>query len=68
MTALAAMQQDWMVNWDNKQVTGILLWDLLAAFDMLCLQQENGTEGIKLEKTIRSAKQRIKEFCKTLPT
>ena len=36
MTALASMQQDWVQNWDGKMVTGILLWDLSAAYDTLC--------------------------------
>ena len=35
MTALASMQQDWTENCDNKNVTGILLWDLSAAYDTL---------------------------------
>ena len=35
MTALVSMQQDWTENCDNKNVTGILLWDLSAAYDTL---------------------------------
>ena len=35
MTALAAMQEDWVRNWDQKMLTGILLWDLSAAYDTL---------------------------------
>ena len=35
MTTLAAMQEDWAKNWDNKDITGILLWDLSAAYDTL---------------------------------
>ena len=35
MTALAAMKEDWAKNWDNKDITGILLWDLSAAYDTL---------------------------------
>ena len=35
MTALAAMQEDWVKNWDNREMTGILLWDLSAAYDTL---------------------------------
>ena len=35
MTALASMQQDWVQNWDGKMVTGILLWDLSAAYNTL---------------------------------
>ena len=38
MTALSAMQQDWVKNWDSKKVTGVLLWDLSAAYDTLCPQ------------------------------
>ena len=36
MTALASMQQDWVQNWDGKMATEILLWDLSAAYDILC--------------------------------
>ena len=34
-TALAAMQEDWVANWDNTDVTGILLWDLSAVYNTL---------------------------------
>jgi hypothetical protein len=36
MTALSSMQQEWIQNSDNKLKTGILLWDLSAAYDTLC--------------------------------
>ena len=35
MTAWANLQRDWAQNSDEKKVTGILLWDLSAAFDTL---------------------------------
>ena len=35
MTAWLEIQQEWAENSDNKKVTGILLWDLSAAFDTL---------------------------------
>jgi hypothetical protein len=30
------MQQEWIKNLENKLKTGILLWDLSAAYDTLC--------------------------------
>jgi hypothetical protein len=36
MTALLSMQQEWIENSENKLKTGILLWDLSAAYDTLC--------------------------------
>ena len=35
MTALSEIQRDWMENTERKQVTGVLFWDLSAAFDTL---------------------------------
>ena len=35
MTAWAEMQQNWANNTESKNMTGILLWDLSAAFDTL---------------------------------
>ena len=35
MTAWAEMQEDWSENNENKYISGILLWDLSAAFDTL---------------------------------
>ena len=35
MTALAAMQQKWVERTEAKEKTGILLWDLTAAYDTL---------------------------------
>ena len=35
MTALTAMQQEWSTNSERKLQTGILLWDLSAAYDTL---------------------------------
>ena len=35
MTALTELQLKWAINTENKEVTGILLWDLTAAFDCL---------------------------------
>ncbi len=36
MTALSSMQLEWIENSENKLKTGILLWDLSAAYDTLC--------------------------------
>ena len=35
MSAWAEIQQQWAKNSDSKEMTGILLWDLSAAFDTL---------------------------------
>ena len=35
MTAHAHMQKDWIINKEEGQKTGILIWDLSAAFDTL---------------------------------
>ena len=35
MSAWANLQREWTQNTDDKKVTGILLWDLSAAFDTL---------------------------------
>ena len=35
MTAWCEMQEDWAKNTESKNMTGILLWDLSAAFDTL---------------------------------
>ena len=35
MTALSDIQKQWTSNSDEKFITGILLWDLSAAFDTL---------------------------------
>ena len=35
MTATALMQQEWTNNTDEKEITGILFWDLSAAYDTL---------------------------------
>ena len=35
MTALSTIQQEWAENTVNKFITGVLLWDLSAAFDTL---------------------------------
>ena len=32
-TAWAQIQQDWANNTEGNQVTGVLMWDLSAAFD-----------------------------------
>ena len=36
MTALSAMQEQWTRNAEEKLITGVLLWDLSAAYDMVC--------------------------------
>ena len=33
MKATASMQQEWVYNTDEKEITGILFWDLPAAYD-----------------------------------
>ena len=35
MTALLQIQRDWIENTDEKNITGVLLWDLSVAFDTL---------------------------------
>ena len=35
MSALSAIQQEWANNTSSKLITGVLLWDLSAAFDTL---------------------------------
>ena len=35
MTALTAMQNEWAKNTEEMKMTGVLLWDLSAAFDTL---------------------------------
>ena len=45
MTAWSDIQQDWAMNTENKEITGVLLWDLSAAFDTL----EHGILCSKLE-------------------
>ena len=35
MTAWAQIQQEWATNFENRDITGVLLWDLSAAFDSL---------------------------------
>ena len=35
MTAWADIQQDWATKTESKEKTGVLLWDLSAAFDTL---------------------------------
>ena len=36
MTALTEVQKQWADNSENKEKTGMLMWDLSAAFDVLC--------------------------------
>ncbi len=36
MTALSSMQQEWTKNSEENLKTGILVWDLSAAYDTLC--------------------------------
>ena len=43
MTALTAIQREWIKNSEDGLITGILIWDLSAAFDtvdteLLCLK------------------------------
>ena len=46
MTAWADIQNQWSQNTDEKKVTGVLLWDLSAAFD--CLDQKIICQKLKL--------------------
>ena len=36
MTAWANIQQEWAQNTEKNQTTGVMLWDLSAAFDTFC--------------------------------
>ena len=38
MTALSAMQKEWIKNSEEGLVTGILVWDLSSAFDTLDIE------------------------------
>ena len=55
MSAWAEMQKDWASYIEQKIITGILLWDLSAAFD------------IKSCNSLHSVKKSIKDFLKMLP-
>ena len=35
MSALSSVQQEWALNTAGKKITGVMLWDLSAAFDTL---------------------------------
>ena len=35
MTALSEIQRDWTENREDRKITGVLFWDLSAAFDTL---------------------------------
>lgn len=35
MTALSAMQKEWIQNTEQGLTTGVLVWDLSAAFDTM---------------------------------
>ena len=83
MTALTELQQKWAMNTEKKEITGILLQDLSAAFDcldseILCKKLEiyysdaasiwnTAPESIKSAKSLHSAKMEIKKFITTLP-
>ncbi len=36
MTALSGLQQEWASKEEEKITTGVLLWDLSAAYDTIC--------------------------------
>ncbi len=36
MTALSGLQQEWASKEEEKMTTGVLLWDLSAAYDTIC--------------------------------
>ena len=38
MTAHANMQQEWIINKEKGEKTGLLIWDLSAAFDTLDIE------------------------------
>jgi hypothetical protein len=46
MSALSEVQQQWALNTEAKEITGILLWDLSAAFD--CLDSQILCEKLEL--------------------
>ena len=46
MTALSEVQKQWAENSEKKEKTGILMWDLSAAFD--CLDIKIMCEKLKL--------------------
>ena len=52
MSAVASMQHNWINNTDEKLVTGIILWDLSAAYDTLCPE----LVCIKMAKIVAIAK------------
>ena len=43
MSAWADIQEDWARNTEEIEMTGVLLWDLSAAFDTLMMDQNYGT-------------------------
>jgi hypothetical protein len=56
MTALTAMQKEWVKNSEQGLMTGVLVWDLSAAFDTMDIE-------LLLEKlTIYGADQTTKEW------
>ena len=48
MTAWSNIQKQWAQNTDEKQLTGVLLWDLSAAFDCLVILTIFHYKSIKL--------------------
>ena len=59
MTAWADIQQDWALNTENKEITGVLLWDLSAAFDTYISKMRY---GIQLMGKIRWAEDEKMSF------
>ena len=43
MSAWADMLEEWAQNTEENEMTGVLLWDLSAAFDTLMMDQNYGT-------------------------
>ena len=79
MTALSEMQREWSNNTENKQKTGILLWDLSAAYDtldceLLCLKlriygfQEVSSRWMTSFLTGRTQKVKVGEAISTAVT
>ena len=59
MTALTAMQKEWIKNSENGLMTGVLVWDLSSAFDTLDI-------GLFLEYFMRMASTQCPSLLKML--
>ena len=61
MSALAALKQEWSENTEKDLITGILLWDLSAAFDTLSakIMCSKPSYPLNIEKMKHSSETRI---------